>query len=609
MPRGKLLGEILLRHSLPEAIAPDDFLGEVSFSQPPDAGLRASFGADAYFFENQEFSLLGSIRLFQRTREETIAMLGGALDACRDGKNPFETMPGEYAVFVFDKSQGTIHLVRDGAGIRPLYYSREGDRFIFGSKVHQVLSLRSQRRFQPSSVASFLYYEFIFEPYTLFEEIFAAERGAVLSLWQGGRHETRRFRKLLVDIKEANAPEEVFFRGLRERIVDAYQRRLSDQNGLYLSGGIDSNVGAVVLRRDLGLESLQSVTFGVRDADQSEVAVAEGVAHSLGIRHTTLMVDPKAPIDLPAMLDQVNFPYIGMVIVSSVGQQLASLGYQGLSLFAGQDTRLHTPHINAVDRLLLDKLRFHPALRGSLKALAEAAARLPLKGKLDKGVTRLRNGAELSRYISHHFFHRHSVPDVYVADLESSLLERIEYALANSQGMRDLFNGIVDISWDSQYTDDISYMRDATAIAGNRCEMPYYDLDLAEYSAALPFALSIRKTRGVSGHGQSPKTVDKYILRKAFEQDLEPRYIFRDKAVCITNHLFLNGCMKPYLDEYFTAPVLKQTSFYTSLGLDGVVERALNRRAAWGLRDYEAVGETQNLLFLEAIARRYKVHA
>lgn len=597
------------RLRLPEALAPDDFLGEINLSQSPDAGLLASFGADAYFFENQEFAILGSIRLFQRTRAETNAMLVGVLGACRDGKNPFDAMPGEYAVVVFDKSHGKVHLIRDGAGIHPLYYSREGERFIFGSKVHQVLSLRSQRRFRPSSVASFLYYEFIFEPFTLFEDIFAADRGAVLSLSRDGGIETRRFRKLLVDIKEAKAPDNIFFGGLRERIAQAYQRRLSDHNGLYLSGGIDSNVGAIVLRRDLGLESLQSVTFGVRDADQSEVQVAEGVARSLGIRHTTVMVDSKAPIDLPAMLDRVNFPYVGMVIISSVGQQLASLGGQELSLFAGQDTRLHTPHINVVDRLLLDKLRYHPALRRSLKTLAEVAARLPLKGKIDKGVMRLRNGAELPRYISHYFFHRHSVPAAYVADMESSLQERIEHALANSQGMRDLFNGIIDISWDSQYTDDISYMRDATALAGNRCEMPYYDLDLSEYSASLPFGLSIRKTKGVSGHGQRPKAVDKFILRRAFEQDLEPRYIFRDKAVCITNHMFLNGCMKPYLDEYFAAPVLEQTSFYTSLGLDRIVERALNRRAAWGLRDYEAVGETQNLLFLEAIARRFKVHA
>jgi len=48
-----------------------------------------------------------------------------------------------------------------------------------------------------------------------------------------------------------------------------------------------------------------------------------------------------------------SFPYSGAPLISAIGAAASSRGNESFSMFAGQDTRLHTPNMTWVDRQLV----------------------------------------------------------------------------------------------------------------------------------------------------------------------------------------------------------------------------------------------------------------
>ncbi len=137
--------------------------------------------------------------------------------------------------------------------------------------------------------------------------------------------------------------------------------------------------------------------------------------------------------------------------------------------------------------------------------------------------------------------------------------------------------------------------------------MPFYDMELSEYSAKISMKLATKITNGKSGYGNKTKKVNKYLLRKAYKNDLPNEIIYRDKAVAITNHIYLNTVMKSYISDLFIDPKMKTTEVYEKLNLSKLIDLALSNNGKWTINDYTTVVEIHNLLFLEIIARKYNI--
>lgn len=87
-------------------------------------------------------------------REELLGRLAGAPGLCAAspdpdfilaaylawGENFPEKLKGDFALAVFDPVRQKLVLARDAIGIRPLYYCRQGDLFIFASEIKAILA-------------------------------------------------------------------------------------------------------------------------------------------------------------------------------------------------------------------------------------------------------------------------------------------------------------------------------------------------------------------------------------------------------------------------------------------------------------------------------------
>ena len=250
------------------------------------------------------------------------------------------------------------------------------------------------------------------------------------------------------------------YSGLREMITRAHQKRLGQTNGIYLSGGIDSTVMAIALKRDLGLEQVHAFTFRTIGAEQDESKEAENVAKQLSLTYECVSVDPTRSVDLTDMIDRSNFPYLGAIFLGSIADRIRDIDLQGITLFAGQDTRLHTPPYNIVDRLVLHHFLDSRFSRQILKMAGYVIQGVLPHGRLHKGGARLSMGTDLSAYVARYLYHCHQLgtqtPGGRLAtkQLRTAIDENINFG--NSS--REVFNDIVSIAWDQQDTSDMAYM-------------------------------------------------------------------------------------------------------------------------------------------------------
>lgn len=519
---------------------------------------------------------------------------------------------GEYAIACLNRKTRTIALSKDFSGSRNLYYAVEGGRLILSTNVYDVLAQLEIRKFDAGACLEFLMFEYIGAPRTLFSGIQSLRHGATVLLDTNGTVVREIASPALSDIEE-HLPDN-WARNLREKIVTAHQRRLGARNGIYLSGGIDSSVMAITLKNDLGIDDLVAVTFSTKGAEHDESGHAVQAAKELGIGLEKVVVDPERPIDLPGLLEHSSFPYVGSLILSSVGEHLKIRGLSDINLYAGQDSRVLTPPYNPIDNLVLNRLADFRTARNASASIAWLLRGFHNRGKVGKGLERLAHAEDdLSLYVARYFLHFHrrseNAKGGEFASLWKRLNDQICAKLATTRGALSIANAIFDITWDRQHWSDMDYMIKNTEAFGGSASMPFFDRDFAFFSAALPMSLKMQLTLGRAGHSGKTKVVNKFALREAYKGELSDQLVYRDKAVCITNHLYLNGSLSPYVREYFSRPRLGEIGLVDALDLRGLIQRALARDGSWTMTDYDEVVEVHNLLYLEAIARKFNVIA
>ena len=507
--------------------------------------------------------------------------------------------------------KGKIQLGRSESGVNPIYYNETDSQLIISNSVWEITKLLNHPSFSVFGVLQFVYYEYPKDPYTLIENVFAVERGVQLEFAVNKPIKSINFREPLGNIDEVFLSETEVIRNFKEKVIRAHERRLTNHNGIYLSGGIDSSVSSIVLKNYLDIDDLFAITFRVIGAEQDESKDAMECARQLDIEHNVIDVDPNEEIGSDEILGESSFPYVGSFLLNKVGSMLNSIGRKELNIFACQDTRLHTPSLNIIDLCYIKYLRNMSAVRKFIAGGATLIDGISENRKINRLLLLLKSGQDVASYIHDSKFHYH-----YESDIDSELIklhreqliEKIQKELSSNYSLRKIYNSIVDISWGWQYTSDIEYMASNTIKYGNNCSFPFYDCELNIFAASIPMKFATQYTKGRAGHSAKPKRVNKYVLRRAFDKELSDSLVYRDKAVCITNHMFLNGSMLGLYNEMITNPAIKDSKVYEIVGLSKLMSMAKEKFGKWQMQDYRDMVCVQNLIYLDAIARKYRVN-
>jgi Asparagine synthase len=455
---------------------------------------------------------------------------------------------------VVDTATHEIVALRSASAVAPLAVHRSPERLVVAGLDRLAAELSGHVALDPQAGLSFLLSFYPREPATLYAGVKRLPHGQVVALARGQA-------TVLSPMADVSAIDERpgalvdLLRDYRRHAVEAVRRRILGKPGLLLSGGIDSVALGVYLRKDLGYDDLPAFTFRVKGASWDESPIAAEAAAVLGLNHIVCDVDASAEVDLDRFVRETNSPDLSGVYIGHVIRMARQTHPEIGTLFAGQDTRLHTPWLTNQELFALE----HPRL---IDALVRAAA-LPAKLMPDRFADATSHNKRLAylvgvartlpRLLALRLSKSNFMPILFKRSaLESFLPDFAAFTqriLAQRASMRRRFNAMVErCLFHTQIPFDGAAMREPGLANQIAIALPYYDEDIVAFSAALPWAEVVGTMPGVDGFDLNKvKPVNKVFLRKSLAGDLPHRLLARSKAVAPSVDVAVGGALARYV--------------------------------------------------------------
>ncbi len=532
---------------------------------------------------------------------------------------------GMFAFALWDSREGTLHLVRDRLGIKPLYYGWVGDDFVFGSELKALLRHPDWcGQIDRDAVAAQLEFSYIPAPRSIYEGVYKLMPGTGLSVvgvpdragfspWPPERGERSRLQpwswwdaravyaaglRHPFSGTEADALaqlDELLHRVVRDRLVSDVPL------GAFLSGGIDSSI-VVALMCAAAPGAVRTFSIGFHDAAVNEAPYARAVAEHLGTRHTELYVSAARALamvpELPQIYDEPfsDSSQIPTTLLSRMTRDqvtVALSGDGGDEVFCGYNRYDLVPRIWA---------RTQHIPHGVRRRLAAALMSLPIRG----WEAVFRHGAAV---LPERLTRR--APGEVVEKLATSIGARDADTLyrALTQSWRDtrslvpgsrpvrtpmndpaLALNTDDLVRRMMYGDLLAYLPDDILVKVDRASMsaslearvPLLDHRLVEFAAGLPVSW-------LSRHGESKRP-----LRRVLERFVPAALIDRPKqGFAIPLGAWLRGPLREWAEDLLNPARLRREGYLEAEPIsrawrDHVDGRRDGRRRLWDVLMFQA---------------------
>jgi asparagine synthase (glutamine-hydrolysing) len=209
------------------------------------------------------------------------------------GPRCLERLNGQFAFAVWDARERSLFLARDRLGVRPVFYTVNGQRLIFGSTIKTLLSQRQVRaEIDPAVLDQVFTFWAPLSPNTVFRHIQEIPPGHYLVARQGKitirSYWQMDFPGACADPLRRHVKLEVedYLGEFSALLNDAIRIRLRADVpvGAYLSGGLDSPI-ITALVRDFTENRLRTFSIAFSDAHYDESPFQTRMARFLGTEH------------------------------------------------------------------------------------------------------------------------------------------------------------------------------------------------------------------------------------------------------------------------------------------------------------------------------------
>ncbi|KAA6351946.1 Asparagine synthetase (glutamine-hydrolyzing) 1 [termite gut metagenome] len=265
------------------------------------------------------------------------------------GTDSFSKFNGMFAFGLWDTVEKIFYLVRDRNGIKPVYYAKNKNQFLFSSEVRSLLASRLiPKKLSKNGILEYFQYQTVHAPNTLIEGVSLLEAGHFLRVKMKPELQvenmiyssfTDSFKKDVNRKSDKEIKHDIYH--LLQRSVE--RRLIADVPiGAFLSGGIDSSI-LVGLMAQFTNEPVNTFNVNFDESEFSEAHYAQLIARKFKTNHTEIRLRPEDFLSsLPDALAAIDHPsgdgpntWIVSREVRNRGIKVAFSGLGGDELFAG----------------------------------------------------------------------------------------------------------------------------------------------------------------------------------------------------------------------------------------------------------------------------------
>lgn len=480
---------------------------------------------------------------------------------------------GMFALSLWDRKEGRLHLVRDRFGEKPLYYGWVGRDFVFSSELKALRLLPEfAAEIDRGALQALTARAYIPAPLSIYRGIFKIPPGCMLSLSAAalghpldrppaedgdGRVRLKRYWSYRQVVEEGLANEIRDDREALEALERVLTDVIKDQSmadvpvGAFLSGGVDSST-VVALYQKHSPTPVRTYSIGFAETGYDEAQYAKVVAAHLGTIHHEHYVTAREARDvipqLPTIYDEpfADSSQIPTYLVSRYAREevtVALTGDGGDELFAGYRRHYLAPrmwgHLNRVPAPI------RSTAAGALSRIPPGfwtgAANLISKGDRPFLGSKIQKGLRVAQKIK-------GFEDLYPTFLDEWSMERSPVIGADEEDFRSGLDAPPPAppAVQMMYRDAVSYLPDDILAKVDRASMavsletraPFLDHRVAAVAARIPVGFKVRGNQG--------KSILRHLLYRQVPQEL----LERPKAgFGVPVGEWIRGELRPWAEE------------------------------------------------------------
>lgn len=505
-----------------------------------------------------------------------------------------ERFVGMFAFALWDRQLRKLHLARDRAGEKPLYYGWSDGVFLFGSELkalraHPEWSARINRQ----AVAMLAQCGYIPAPHSIYEQIHKLPPGCVLTISESDiqarqtRGPTRFWSAAEIAVAGARDP----FRGSPEEARDQLKEMLREAVrqqmvadvplGAFLSGGIDSALVVALMQSQSGRPT-RTFSIGYHQDDFNEAPFAKAVAAHLGTDHTEWYVQdqdlhqvvPRLPgiYDEP-LADASQVPTVLLCQLAGSRVKVSLSGDAGDELFGGYNAYRKAQQVWSALRRIPRSVRQRLAL--GLKSFSGASLHHEfVPGNARRLLQRVSNLAELLPSPTDQSLYRALMalnrdPQSWLCDAVPA--EPLSEPDATWDHLPELLQRMTSLDFASYLPDDILVKVDRAAMSvALETRIPLLDHRVIEFAWRLPVSF---KQKGSQG---------KWLLRQILHELVPQNLVDRPKrgfAAPIAG--WLRGSLREWAGQLLEQTRLRREGFFDFRKIGRSWEEHVSRKRDW----------------------------
>src|SRR5262245_12314797 len=463
-----------------------------------------------------------------RTDSETILHLyeERGLDFVQD-------LEGDYAIALWDEERARLVLVRDRAGVKPLYFYHHAGRFIFGSEIKSMLQ---HAAITPEVNEEALYHYLTFvttpAPQTLFRGVQKLPAGHMLVIDRRGEVAMTQYWDALPSSMAVELTASEHEQNILNLLRDSIRKRMMADVpfGVFLSGGVDSSAN-VALMSELMTQPVRTYSVAFERYEKyNELDYARRIAKQYGADHHEIVIDSDdLEAFVPELVHHQDEPLADWVCVP--------LRY--VSKLARDDGTIVVQIGEGSDELFHGYQKYIDALR-SRERFWERVQRVPRPVRIaaSRATTelarRVGRGAAIAQMLDDAAIGRQPFwggAICYQGALKQDLLNHgrphpdsydiVERLWNEAEALRpgaDVLQKMTYLELKQRLAELLLMRVDKMTMSTSvEARVPFLDHDLVEFALALPPRMKVRDGVG------------KYILKRAAERWLPHDMIYRQK--------------------------------------------------------------------------------
>jgi asparagine synthase (glutamine-hydrolysing) len=277
--------------------------------------------------------------------------VGAVLAACyRAEPNDWPlSIRGNFAVLIIDVEARRFMTATDRLGIRPLYWSKQGQRYYLSSRLDAIRRVCPALEINASAIYAYMHNSMVPSPHTIYANVQKLEPGFLLKAGSE-RHEVVRYWDISATPKIAGSVDEIagqVFQQIESAVALMKNGIAAEEElGCFLSGGTDSSSICGLLSR-MTRHPVAAFSIGFPENGYDEMFYARVAAKAFGLAHHEFYIQPHDVLQLlPAIVGAHDEPFgnasviptfFGVRSAASNGVRYMLAGDGGDEIFAGNE--------------------------------------------------------------------------------------------------------------------------------------------------------------------------------------------------------------------------------------------------------------------------------